>query len=189
MNVFDFDKTLYPGDSMSEFMIYMALRRPSVALGLVKGIPAALRYKRGRTSKTEMKGKLLSSLSRVENIEGYVKRFWDKREGRIYRWYREMQREDDVVISASPEFFLSEICGRLGIKHLIGSRFDPKTGKFTGENCYGKEKPKRFAAEFSVEEIEDFYSDSYSDAPMARLAQRAYIIRGGKITPWDKEKM
>ena len=103
MNVFDFDKTLYPRDSMSEFVVYMALRRPSVAVGLLKGLPTAVRYKRGKVTKTQMKQKMLGCLSGVDGIEKYISRFWDKRESRIYGWYKEIQREDDVVISASPE--------------------------------------------------------------------------------------
>ena len=47
---------------------------------------------------------------------------------------------DDVIISASPEILLTEICRRLGIKYLIASKVEKITGKYYGENCYGKEK-------------------------------------------------
>ena len=33
-------------------------------------------------------------------------------------------------------------------------------------------------------EIEDFYSDSHSDDPMAGIAKRAFMVRGEKLSEW-----
>ncbi|MFR3285343.1 MAG: haloacid dehalogenase-like hydrolase [Clostridium fessum] len=52
---------------------------------------------------------------------------------------------DDVIISASPEILLTEICKRLGIKYLIASKVEKITGKYYRENCYGKEKSSTFS--------------------------------------------
>lgn len=189
MNVFDFDKTIYPKDSTSDFIIYLALRHPGVILGLLGGIPAVFAYKRKRISKTQMKQSLFGCFSRVPDIDREVKRFWDKRIGRIEGWYLKIKRADDVIISASPEFLLREACDRLGVQSLIASEVDKKTGSYSGENCYGEEKPRRFRSRFPNGTVDVFYSDSYSDAPMARLAGRAYIIKRKKAGPWEKEKM
>ncbi|MBF1089242.1 MAG: haloacid dehalogenase-like hydrolase, partial [Solobacterium sp.] len=35
--------------------------------------------------------------------------------------------------------------------------------------------------------IENFYSDSYSDTPLARIAENAYLVKGDNLLPWDKE--
>jgi len=91
---------------------------------------------------------------------------------------------DDVIISASPEFFLKPACNMLGIRHLIASPVDAKTGKHRGENCHGKEKVRRFRALFPDASVEEFYSDSYSDTPMAELAEKAYLVKGDTITDW-----
>ena len=188
MNVFDFDKTLYPRDSTSEFIACSAVRHPRVALELVKGLPAVIAYKRGRISKTEMKQRLFACFSHIPDIDGEVKRFWDKRVRRVEKWYLNMKREDDVIISASPEFLLSEVCSRIGVSNLIASRVDKHTGEYFGENCYGEEKPIRFRERFPDATVDNFYSDSYSDTPMANLAKRAYKICGRKAVPWKKEK-
>ncbi len=45
------------------------------------------------------------------------------------------RKEDDVIISASPEFLLRPICNRLGIRHLIASRVDARSGAYDGQNC------------------------------------------------------
>ena len=35
-------------------------------------------------------------------------------------------------------------------------------------------------------QIEDFYSDSYSDDPLARIAKRAILVKGDQLLPWNK---
>ena len=189
MNVFDFDKTIYPGDSTADFIVYIALRHFGVVGELVKSLPAVWSYKRRKISKTEMKQRIFVCFSRVPNIDAEVKRFWDKRITRVEGWYLKIKRDDDVVISASPEFLLSEACSRLGIVNLIASRVDRKTGEYTGENCYGEEKTRRFLEIYSAEDVDCFFSDSYSDVYMARLAKKAYKITRRYAEPWKKDRL
>jgi phosphoserine phosphatase len=68
--------------------------------------------------------------------------------------------------------------------NLIASRVDPKTGQYTGRNCDGAEKLRRFREEYGETPVEEFYSDALSDAPMARIAQRAFLVKGDRVTPW-----
>ena len=94
------------------------------------------------------------------------------------------QREDDVIISASPEFLLKPICIRLGISNLMASVVDKRTGMYLGINCHGEEKVRRFYKKFN-QEIDEFYSDSFSDAPLANIAKKAYLVDGDILIPWD----
>ena len=71
----------------------------------------------------------------------------------------------------------------------MASVVDKKTGLYTGDNCWGKEKVRRFYERFKDGKIDDFYSDSYSDSPLARISERAFIVKGEKIIPWDKTKL
>ena len=191
MNVFDFDKTIYNGDSTADFCLWLIKRYPSVSLDFISNLGVVLRYKRGKISKTEMKENLYKCLRRVPDMDAELALFWDKHMKNIEKWYLDIKREDDVIISASPEFLLTECCKRLGIKHLMASRVDSRTGKYDGLNCYGAEKPKRFDEYFGAserEKIEAFYSDSYSDAPLAVIAKNAYLIKGHNPTTWDHSK-
>ena len=67
---------------------------------------------------------------------------------------------------------------------------DKRTGKMYGRNCHGEEKVRRFYAAHPGAVTEAFYSDSLSDTPMARIAQRAYLIidKGQTTVPWPEEK-
>ena len=130
---------------------------------------------------------MLSFLTRV-NVDRELERFWEKNLSRVKPFYRERHRADDVVISDSPEFLIRPACAALGIERVLGSPVDRRTGRFSGPNCHGAEKVKRFRAAFPGGEIDEFFSDSYSDQPLADLAKRAFLVRGEAVLAWDAKK-
>ncbi len=184
MNVYDFDHTIYDGDSTISFYGYCLKKYPAVLLDFPRQILAFLKYKTGRCGKTAFKEIFFCFLERVPDQGKTVNDFWDIHEHKIKKWYKSRQEEGDMIVSASPGFLLGEICGRLGIRYLIASEVDMRTGKFSSENCYGEEKVRRFLEKYPDMKIEKFYSDSYSDTPMALLAEEAFIVRKNKISEW-----
>ena len=100
---------------------------------------------------------------------------------------RDRQNVDDVIISASPTFLLEPICKRLHINYLIASEVDKYTGKYDGTNCYGVEKVKRFNKIFPNSSIDNFYSDSLSDTPLAKLSKHAFLVSNNKIINWKED--
>ena len=122
--------------------------------------------------------------SHTGDVDATVDQFWQKNFSRVKPWYYEKQRPDDVVISASPEFLVRPACDRLGIRCVMGSPVDKHTGKFSGPNCHGKEKVNRFRKVFGSAHIEEFFSDSYSDTPLAELADKAWLVKDSKLLPW-----
>lgn len=186
MNVYDFDHTIYAGDSSVDFFLFSILRRPALALLLPLQVAGMLL---GRlVSKEAMKAAFFLFL-RFIPAEAFAAAFWEKARRKLRPWYLARKRSDDVIISASPDFLLRPLVeGVLGAR-LIASPVDPHTGRFTGRNCRGVEKARRFAQEFPEADvaeivIEEFYSDSVSDAPLARKARRAFLVRRGEIMPW-----
>lgn len=183
MNVYDFDGTIYAGDSSVDFYWYALARKPMILRFFPRQLCGFVLYALKRINKKELKSRFFCFLSGIDG-EGMAKDFWEKKKNKIYNWYMNQCREDDIIISASPEFLLQPAAKELGVKRLIASKMDIKTGTFDGENCYGLEKVHRLYATFGTANIDDFYSDSVSDAPMARLAKRAYFVKNGKITRW-----
>lgn len=184
MNAYDFDKTIYDGDSTADFYLFSLKRHKTILLLTPSLAGAALRFylfKRG--SKTQFKEVMYRFLRRCD-AERDTAEFWEKNARKIKRFYLEQQRDDDVIISASPSFLLRPICSQLGIRHLIASEVDPRTGLYTGENCHGEEKVRRFREKFGSAAIDRFYSDSHSDDPMAGIARQAFLVKGEKIFPW-----
>lgn len=190
MNVYDFDKTIYPKDSTNEFYLVCLVRHPSFLLDLPRALVAYLRHRRGKLTDEGLREVVFSSFGRIRDLDAEIERFWEKRADKLFPYYKENRRDDDVVISASPEFVLRPIARRAAFGTLIASDFDPHTDRYTRPRCYGKEKPKRFYEAFPEGEVECFYSDSLSDTPMARLAKTAYIVNpDGSLTPWPSEKL
>lgn len=184
MNVYDFDKTIYAGDSTADFIVWCLRRKPALAFRLLPGAAAFGGYLCRRVSKTRFKERLYRFLRFVPDIDAWVEAFWNQHQEGIQAWYRLRQQPEDVVISASPEFLLRPICRRLGIVHLLASQVDKHTGLYSGENCHGQEKVRRFRQAFPEGQVTAFYSDSRSDDPMARLAQEAWLVDGDRLRPW-----
>ena len=70
---------------------------------------------------------------------------------------------------------------------MLGTRMDIRSGRITGQNCRGVEKPLRFREEYPGETVEAFYSDSMADSPMAALAQQAWLVKGDRLSPWPNK--
>ncbi len=184
INVYDFDNTIYDGDSTVDFWKYCVRKYPVVLLPFPLACAAGFCCLLGLCSKTRFKEIFYRFFRYVPNINGEVARFWDNNFKKIRPWYLAQNKMDDLIISASPEFLLSFPCERMGVR-LIASRVDSRTGKALGGNCKGMEKVRRFRAEYPEATIEEFYSDSLSDSPLSELAERAYLIKSGIIKKWS----
>ncbi len=184
MNTYDFDKTIYKSDSSTDFLIYCLFKHPKAFSRIPSIITGGVKYfifKRGR--KEDFKEKAFSIVKYCD-IDKDVADFWQKNKSKIKKFYLEQKREDDVIISASPRFLLEPICTELKIKNLICTEVDKNTGKFLSLNCWGKEKVVRFKMKFKNADVHKFYSDSFSDTPMAELADTAFLVKGEKLLPW-----
>lgn len=181
MNVYDFDKTIYKNDSTFEFFLFCIKTQKKVLLSLPKTALYGIVYLLGLCEKTTFKQAFFGFLAFLEDTEEAVDQFWTQNHSKIKSWYIKKSRPDDIIISASPEFLLFPVCKNVT---LIASRVDPKTGVFTGKNCYGAEKVARLRERLPGCVISEFYSDSLSDTPLAQLAERAYIVDGDNINPW-----
>ena len=188
MNVYDFDKTLYRGDSTADFLLWCMRRYPRVVATLPRTAAAAGAWLGLHViDKTRFKGALYRFLPYVPDIECELQRFWAVHEARISGPCH--TQAGDLVISASPEFLLRDVCARRGLQ-LIASPVDPHTGRVLGPNCSNDQKVTRYRERFGNTPIEAFYSDSRNDDPLAALATEAYLvdIARNTLTPWPKER-
>ena len=187
MNVFDFDNTIFDGDSTFRFVRFCMKRHPRALLYLPRIGWASVKYYTFHIgTKTRFKERMYTFLKACDT-EADVEAFWQENLSRVKAFYKEIHRDDDLIISASPEFLLKPLENKLGIS-VIASRVSPADGKTTGENCYNAEKVRRFREIYPDGEIDNFYSDSYSDEPLALISKRAFIVDGDSITPWDYDK-
>lgn len=187
MNVYDFDKTVFYPDSSVTFFLYILRRYPGAVLRVFPGIvSASLRYAAGRISTKSLKEKLFAFLPYLPDTENTVVRFWDEHFSGVREWYLQRKRKDDLIITASPAFLVSEAGRRLGVE-VIGTQMDIRSGRIDGENCHDYEKVRRFRALYPDKEIGEFYSDSRSDAPLAEIAAKAFLVSKDRISVWKTD--
>ncbi len=184
MNVYDFDKTIYDGDSTADFYLFSLKRHKKIITLAPSLFGAFMKYyvfKIG--TKTDFK-QVMYRFLRYCDTDRDIADFWEINKIKIKKYYLNQKKDDDVIISASPEFLLEPIMRILNINTLMASRVDKHTGIYDGINCHGKEKVLRFYDKFPNGKIEEFYSDSYSDTPLAEIADKAYIVKGEKLSKW-----
>ena len=189
MNVFDFDNTIYRGESSIDFFRFCLGKKPSLVRYLPTIFWQLLRYKCGVIPAETIIGHcervLRHFLQEIRDIDALVKEFWDRNEHKIKEQFRAMLREceDALILSGASEILLSEICRRLGVQRFLGTRIDLDTCRIEFL-CYHENKVKAFLEHYPTETIHRFYSDSIHDLPLAQLADAAFRVRGDRVTPW-----
>ena len=186
-NVYDFDGTIYQKDSSLSFYLYCLKKHPLAMIRFVpKQVWGIFLFFLGKLSTKEFKERFFSYIVQFEKIDTLVASFWEKEIKHINDWYYKKHKDDDILISASPSFLIDPIAKKLHIHHVMATEMDQKTGKIKGENCKGEEKVKRLKQYNKNIEIDEFYSDSLSDEPLAKLSKQAFIVKKDKFTSWDQ---
>lgn len=185
MNVYDFDGTIYKNDSTYDFFFY-ALRHNLKTWRYIPAIAvSAFKYFIGKINKTDFKSVFYTFIKAydLDELDKALESFWKKYEWKVQDWYINKKREDDIVISASADFSLDYIKKKLDIE-FITTKVDLNTGHLIGLNCHGDEKVRRFREMHKDAIIDEFYSDSNKDIPLAKIAKRAYKVKNGKVSIW-----
>jgi len=189
MNVYDFDHTIYDGDSSLDFAVFCIKRHWLLCLFLPFQIAAVIGIKLKIISTKRGKELFFAFLRFYPANANEIIAFWKTHRQKVTSWYLDCQRSDDLIISASPEFLLKPYVEGVLNKNVIATQVDPCSGKINGNNCKGQEKVSMFQKYNSNRSIENFYSDSLSDSPLAKLAEHAFLIchlRGrSKIMFWS----
>lgn len=184
MNVYDFDETILYGDTEEYFIPWIFKNYPHLQSYYSEYIFYLTIQKMGLITQDDSRPHMYAFLKGIENIDEVVEKFWDEHEKFVKKWYFDIQRKDDLIISASPEFLLIPICKRLGISRLIASFMDKKTGKLTDKFNYGERKVTRYREVYGDETPECFYSDSESDRFMARISAKAIKVIDDELVDW-----
>lgn len=184
MNVYDFDNTIYDGESVFDFYLYSVRKQPELIRYFFVVVKTLIKYKLCIISEDEFStvaGKYAKSyIKSLKDIKYYIKDFWDKNLKKIKPFFLNNMESDDIIISASVDFLLEELFLRIGVKNYIATKIDITTGEIK-EICFRKNKEKLFRKYFPDAEIENFYTDSKNDEALMKLAKNAYMVKGENI--------
>lgn len=189
MNIYDFDDTIFDGDSSVEFIKYSFLRHPFMLIWcFIKALKECIKYIVKKSNFGLIKSELFSFVKHIDNLDEYMNDYVLKHQKNIKNFYLEQRKDDDVVISASFDFIVRPFCEKIGIKTIIATEYDTKKGCIIGKNCKGKEKIVRFNKVIKNPKVNEAYSDSLSDIPMFEIAKKAYLVKGDKLIEYNLVK-
>ena len=193
MNVYDFDGTIFPSDCSIGFCIWCMNRHSKLWFTFApKAIRNIILRKKGKISESAMQRKFFSYLTLIDDFDKQIERYWNKNEKKIASWYLAQKRDDDLIISASPTCIIEPIAKRLGV-NFMATEYDREYGVFLNNMMYAKEKAK-YILDHGFPLIENFYSDSLADTPLALCAEKSHLVtkKASTVVDWpdhDKETM
>ena len=184
MNVYDFDGTIFPTDCAIGFCLWCMNRHPKLWFTFFpKALKVLILRKKGKIPEHLMQRKFFGYLTLIDDFDEQIERYWDKNEKKIAAWYLEQKRPDDLIISASPDHIIGPIAKRLGV-NFIATEYDREFGVFVNNMMYAKEKAK-YIIDHDFPLIENFYSDSLADTPLALCAEKAHLVTNKATTVID----
>ena len=182
INLYDFDGTIYDGDSTRDFFFYELKKHPIIFITIFETGIFALLYILHIVNKTKMKEHFYKFLRYIKNVDAEVISFWRVHDKNIKEFYLKKNHDKDIIISASPEFLLKPIANKLKVKDLIASRVDKQTGITSGLNCHDVEKVRRLNEIYDDYKVMECYTDSVkSDKAILDLAKKKFIVKGQNI--------
>lgn len=186
IDVYDFDGTIYDGDSTVDFYFYCLRRKPSLLRHLPRLLLAGVqKLVIPSFDLTAFKSVFFRFVCDID-AKTFAAEFWaqEKTLQKIGFWFRMTPRDLPLVIaSASPEFMLAPIAEKLDVATLIGTRVDLMTGKIIGRNCKSSEKIERLHALYGDFSVRSMYTDdTKADGPLLELADEKYLVTRGEVS-------
>ena len=105
IDVYDFDGTIYDGDSTVDFTLYCLRRHPGMLAALPRVLAAAVRVAMKKGTLTQFKTVLFGEMARRFSLTQEAERFWQEEATRkkLGAWFDRTPRDLPIVIaSASP---------------------------------------------------------------------------------------
>ena len=181
-DLYDFDGTIYDGDSGVDIVKFAIKKYPRFIWYLLGSLGTVILFLLGLRTKEEMKNKIFRFVPEIENLDAFVKEFWEKHERKLKKfWLDKKDHSKDIIISASCRFWLEPIAKKYKVHDLFATDIDLKIGKIIGKNCHGKEKVKYFYDRYPKAIIEEMYTDSVHDLPLIEEAKKGYLVKKDKI--------
>jgi phosphoserine phosphatase len=184
--VFDFDKTLTYKDTLLPFFLFTANKDlwfiPKIIIYILMMCLVKLKFITTYKLKTIGILFFLKNISKNEIDEKaalYAKKI---KVNKIYEDYKLSLQSDNKVfiVSASFDIYLKYLFYEDNVTLIASSiLFDKVFAIGLKYECYGYEKLKKLNQN-NIHRINVLYTDSYSDAPIAKISDEICIVKGDK---------
>ncbi len=181
--LFDFDDTIYKGDSFVHFTFFSQ----TFINFLFFWISVVIQLSAGK-SKSEIKESFFFRFKdmRVNDFKILCKNFYIKKikkniKESFIKYLKKIEKDDQIVIvSASIGDYIEPFCKEQNI-HLISTELEIRNNKLTGifktPNCKGTEKVNRIKSRFNLSNYNEIiaFGNSNGDKQMLELATKKYF--------------
>jgi phosphoserine phosphatase len=183
INAYDFDNTLYRGESIFEFACFFIRKHPSTIKYLSKAVKLYKKYKKNNLTKEEIEETIFSILDSIQvskkEIDRLVEIFWEKNSKKLNKELLKQIKKEDVILTASPSFLIEKVT--LPTKNIYTSDIDIENRKINFL-CFGENKKKKWEELHKNKKIKKLYTDSYVDMPLMKIAKEVYLVKKGRGT-------
>ena len=184
MNIYDFDGTIYDGDSMKDIMSYGFKRHPFMVMKCKKNARRAnADFGLGLGTYEQVMEAKLAWIFKLENYPKFINDFVDSHMNKIKPLYKSRHTDNDVIVTSSYDLWVNQFARRIGVRNVIATRVDT-SGKIMGIICKGDEKLRRVREALPNVPIENACVDSQSDEVLLINAANGFVIEGNKVIPY-----
>jgi phosphoserine phosphatase len=179
MKVFDFDNTIYDGETMVDFFYFIIEKKEE--LKKYKGIVDKLLklYEHNMLPISLIKRVINKHRNEfgfsTKNIDKYIEEFWKLHEHKIRKDMLSKISKDDVIMTASLNVLIDPIKKKLKTKNVYTSIVNIET-KEVEFMCYKENKVTKFREIYKDEMIDELYTDSYADKPLMNISKKVFLI-------------
>lgn len=188
IKVYDFDKTLTYDDTTLMFLYFCCnFLKTNKSMKKILVLFFAVLHKFKFLSNTEFKALSFGLVfkGRSKQVISDISRAFSEEKNNIFNNLGNKviagSGKSQYVITASPECYVQMFFKNLIV---IGTVFHfDSDGIYAGikRNCFGSEKVIAIQ-ERGISEINQFYTDSYSDRPMMEISDHIFLVKGDRIT-------
>ena len=185
MKLFDFDNTIYDGESTVDFFMFVLNKKREITRYIPLMVYSLLMYKANLLSLSkvqEIANKCTHVLVKHQNeAMQLVDEFWKNYSYKLKNSFLSKIGSDDVIITASPNVLIQGIQDQLGTSNIICSTINMEKGTLDFL-CMGENKVKAFLKKYPNVIPDEFYTDSMMDAPLMSLAKKCFLVKGTRVS-------
>jgi phosphoserine phosphatase len=182
MKAFDFDNTIYRGESSIDLAVYMIRNNRKIILYLPMIFTNLVKYKLCMIGRKEMETILNDFCQAVmedkDDIPGIIERFWQTHAHKVNKGILKLIGPEDIIITAGPDILINGIRDSLHTDHIISSEVDLNSGRFTYLN-FKDNKVRRYKELYGDTPIDVFYTDSYNDRALMEISNQVFLVKKG----------
>lgn len=192
MNAYDFDNTIYDGESIYDFFFFCLKNDITLFRYIPEVVYRLLQYKFNHLDLDKLvhtATKIITSFLKRNKIsvDELVSEFWKKNHHKLKPQFLRQLKEGDLIITGAPKFIIEPIQEQLKTKNIISTKVHPKTFHIEFL-CLKENKVKAFLEKYPNTIIKNFYTDSLADIPMMEYCENVYLVNRNEIHKIDKKK-